>query len=45
MAFQTGGSGVKNSPANAETQGTSVWSLGQNDPLKEEMAALSSILA
>ena len=33
---------VKNQPANA--QKTQVWSLGQEDPLEEEMATLSSIL-
>ena len=33
---------VKNSPAVQETQ---VQSLGQKDPLEEEMASLSSILA
>ena len=37
-----GGSGVKNSPA---LQGMRVWSLGQEDPLEEEMATHSSILA
>ena len=33
---------VKNPPAMQETQ---VWSLGQEDPLKKEMANHSSILA
>ena len=37
-----GGSAVKNPPAMQETQ---VHSLGQEDPLKEEMATLSGILA
>ena len=36
------GSVVKNSPAKQETQ---VQSLGQKDPLEEEMATHSSILA
>ena len=36
------GSVVKNPPAVQETQ---VWSLGQGDPLEEEMATHSSILA
>ena len=39
------GSAVKNLPAMQETQGTQVPSLGQKDPLKEEMTAHSSILA
>ena len=38
----SGGSVVKNSPANQETQ---VWSLGLEDPLKKKMAAHFSILA
>ena len=33
---------VKNPPAMQETQ---VWSLGLEDPLEKEMAALSNILA
>ena len=37
-----GGSEVKNSPAMQETQ---AQSLGQEDPLEEEMATCSSILA
>ena len=37
-----GGAVVNNPPANAEDQ---VWSLGQEDPLEEEMAAHSSTLA
>ena len=41
MGF-SGGSGVKNLPA---TQETRVWSLGWEDPLKEEMATHASILA
>ena len=35
---------VKNPPAVQKTQETWVWSLGQEDPIKEEMATLSSIL-
>ena len=35
---------VKN-PAMQEMQETQVWSLGQEDPLEEEMAVHSSILA
>ena len=37
-----GGSAVKNSPSNKETQ---VWSLGQEDPLEKKMATHSSTLA
>ena len=37
-----GGSVVKNPPTVQETQ---VWSLGWEDPLEEEMATHSSILA
>ena len=36
---------VKNSPAKQEMQETPVQSLGWEDPLKEEMAIHSSILA
>ena len=36
---------VKNLPAKQETQEMWVWSLGQEDPLEEEMATQSSILA
>ena len=36
---------VKNTPAVQETQAMWVWSLGQDDPLEEGMAAHSSILA
>ena len=36
---------VKNSPAMQETQETRIQSLGQEDPLEEEMATHSSILA
>ena len=36
---------VKNPPAMQETQETWIGSLGQEDPLKEEIAAHSSILA
>ena len=35
----------KNLPAMQETQKTQVWSLGKKDPLDEEMAAHSNILA
>ena len=40
-----GGSVVKNPPVVQEMMGTHVRSLGQEDPLEEEMAAHSSILA
>ena len=40
-----GGSVVKNLPAMQEMQETWVQSLGWEDPLEEEMAAHSSILA
>ena len=40
-----GGSVVKNLPAMQETQEMQVWSLGQEDPLVEDMAPHSSILA
>ena len=36
---------VKNPPANAEKPETRVQSLGQEDPLENEMATHSSILA
>ena len=36
---------VKNLPAIHETQVTQVQSLGQEDPLEEEMAIHSSVLA
>ena len=39
------GSVVKNPPAMQEPQGTQVWSLGQADPLEENMATHSSIPA
>ena len=39
------GSAVKNLPAMQELQETWLWSLGQEDPLEEEMATHSSILA
>ena len=39
------GSTVKNLPAMQETQETQVRSLGQKDPLEEEMATCSNILA
>ena len=35
----------KNPPAMQDTQGMQVQSLGQEDPLEEEMATHSSILA
>ena len=40
-----GGSVVKNLPAMQEMQETQVQSVGQEDPLEEEMAIHSSILA
>ena len=40
-----GGSGVKNPPPMKEMPETWVWSLGWEDPLEEEMATHSSILA
>ena len=40
-----GGSVVKNPPAVQEMMGTHVRSLGQEDPLEEEMAAHSRILS
>ena len=43
--FSPGGTTVKNVPANAGGPGDSVRSLGQEDPLREEMATHSSILA
>ena len=36
---------VKNLPAMQETQETWIWPLGQDDPLEEEMATYSGILA
>ena len=36
---------MKNPPATQEMQETGVWSLGQEDPLEEDMATHSSILA
>ena len=39
------GSVVKKPPAIQDTQETQVQSLGQEDPLEEEMATHSSILA
>ena len=39
------GSAVKNPLVMQETQETWVWSLGQEDPLEEERASHSSILA
>ena len=41
----SGGSVVKNPPVMQESQETQVRSLGWEDPLKEEMATHSSILA
>ena len=45
--FLTGlpGCSVKNLPTMQETQETCVWSLGQEDPLDEQMAIHSRILA
>ena len=40
-----GGSATKNPPAVQETQETWVLSLSREDPLEEEMATHSSILA
>ena len=40
-----GGSAVKNLPVMQETQEMQVQSLGQDDPLEEEMAIHTSILA
>ena len=40
-----GGSLVKNLPANARDTGGGVWCRGQEDPLEEEMATYSSIIA
>ena len=40
-----GGSGVKNLPVMQELQETWVQSLGQEDPLEEDMATHSNILA
>ena len=39
------GSVVKNLPAVSETQETGIQSLGREDPLEEEMATCSSVLA
>ena len=39
-----GDSAIKNSPAMQEMQETQVQSLGQEDPLEEEMATHSSML-
>ena len=36
---------VKNPPAMQEIEETGPWSLGQEEPLEEEMATHSSILA
>ena len=40
-----GGAVIKNPPANARDWQLHVWSLGQEDPLGDEMAIHSSILA
>ena len=40
-----GGSVVKNPPANAENWETQIRTLGQGDPLNEEMATHSSLIA
>ena len=42
---ETGGSVVKKLPADVGVQEKQVWSLGWEDPLEEEMATHSSILA
>ena len=39
-----GGSVVKNQPDNTGDAGDMIWYLGQEDPLEEEVATLSSIL-
>ena len=44
MSFP-GGSVVKNPPYNAGDARDTGWSLGQEDPLEEDMATHSSILA
>ena len=44
IAFQ-GCTVVKNLPTNAEMHETQFWSLGREDPLEEEMATRSRILA
>ena len=41
----SGGSAVKNLPAVQEVQKMRVWSLSQEDPLEEDMATHSNILA
>ena len=41
----SGGSMVKNPPVMQETRETRVQSLGREDPLEEEMAIHSSVLA
>ena len=40
-----GGSAAKNQSAMQDSQETLVWSLGQEDPLEEEMATHFSIFA
>ena len=40
-----GEAGIKNLPAKHETQEKRVWSLGQEEPLEEEMATHTNILA
>ena len=45
VIINTDGSAVKNQPSLQEVQETWVLSLGQEDPLEEEMATHSSILA
>ena len=44
MSFPSG-SAVKNLPAMQETEETWVQTVGQKDPLEEEMATHSSVLA
>ena len=45
MSLEPSGSVIKNPPAMQEMQETLVQSLGGEDPLEEEMATHSSILA
>ena len=45
LAFATTAQQVKNPPAMQETKEIQVWSLGQEEPLEEEMATHSNILA
>ena len=45
LAWQATVHGVNNPPTKLELQEMRVWPLGQEDPLEEEMATHSSILA